>query len=189
MEKSFLQDTRKELQLDFVFHTKSNANKCKREKLEKTIVDIYAPRLGLRPVLLRAQFRKLHPVLSSKKTKSEFESAITLQKANNPTWCREALLVRSKLCALGQTTVETERISTLMSRIKGKQTNRIDHSLQHRMISQAHLPNNPSLVNRKHAYALWEKKNSTRHSVSMGGTKSYRKWKKRTGLQMDLLDF
>ena len=76
----------------------------------------------------------------------------------NPNWCKEVLLIRSKIRALSQATADTERMFSMMNRIKGKLSSRICKSLGHRKRVQALVPRNPELIDWEYAYNLWKEK-------------------------------
>ena len=99
-------------------------------------------------------------------TEDSFENHISSQVENNPHWCEEVLLIRNKLRALSQSTADTERMFSLMNRIKGKLSSRIGKSLDHRMRVQAHLPKNPAFIDWNHAFNIWKEKKK-RYNVEM----------------------
>ena len=91
-------------------------------------------------------------------TKAAFgKHIISIQKLN-PNWCKEVLLIRSKIRDLSQATADTERMFIMMNRINGKLSSRICKSLGHRMRVQAHVPRNPELIDWEYAYNLWKEK-------------------------------
>ena len=120
-------------------------------------------------------------------TRKGFEKSVKAKEGICSNWCEEVLLIQSKLRALSQATSDTERMFSLMNFIKSKLTSRITNCLHHRMRAQAHLPRDPSLVDKDYAFHIWKMKKD-RYQKEMSGTKKFKKKKELNDLQMSLLN-
>ena len=144
--KRFPKDTREQLSLSFVFDPSRQPQEAEgfeqeqQDRIAIKLVKLYAPKLEINLILLRAQFKKLQRNMKPFHTDDFFENHISSQVENNPNWCEEVLLIRNKLRALSQSTADTEWMFSLMNRIKGKLSSRIEKSLDHRMRVQAQRP-------------------------------------------------
>ena len=86
------------------------------------------------------------------KSKVELEGALEKKLQLDPSWCETVLMLKSKLQAIGGTTVDSERAFHLMSRILNKLTKRLNKNLGARLKVTMHLPKDPAKIDWKKAY-------------------------------------
>ena len=190
--KRFPQDTREQLSLSVVFDPSRQPKEAELFEQEQQdiisgkLVKLYASRLKINPILLTAQLKKLHRNMKPFHTEDSFENHVSSQVENNPHQCEEVLSIRNKLRALSQSTADTERMFSLMNRIKGKLSSRIGKSLDHRMRVQAHLPKNPAFIDWNHAFDIWKEKK--KKYVEMKVSNKFLILKELKGKQISLLN-
>ena len=104
----------------------------------------------------------------------------------NPIWCETVLLIKSKIKAIGETTVDCERTFHQISRHQTKLANRLDKNLGTRLKVSMHIPKDPAKINWEMAFETFESViNRCKINLPKPG-KNFEERKKLKGLQMDL---
>ena len=105
-QKRFTQTTRKTLRLSMIFDPTATVLGVLRDDLVESFIARYKNSITKTKILMKAEFAKFFRSMEKVKSKSELERTVEKKLHHNPSWCETVLQIKSKIRAIGGTTVD-----------------------------------------------------------------------------------